>query len=62
MSNVLSEDKRQQVLALGRMGWSLRRLEEATPVRRETASALSEGGRGSGAWSGPAAEEPVKTG
>src|SRR5712692_1386392 len=39
MSNVLSEDKRQQVLALGRLGWSLRRIEEATSVRRETASA-----------------------
>ena len=38
MSNVLSEDKKQQVLALGRLGWSLRRIEEATSVRRETAS------------------------
>jgi transposase len=39
MANVLSDDKRQQVLALGRLGWSLRRIEEATGVRRETASA-----------------------
>jgi transposase len=39
MSNVLDDDKRQQVLALGRLGWSLRRIEEATSVRRETASA-----------------------
>jgi transposase len=39
MSNVLGEDKRQQVLALGRLGWSLRRIEQATEVRRETASA-----------------------
>jgi DNA replication protein DnaC/transposase len=38
MSNVLSEEKRQQVLALGRLGWSLRRIEEASGVRRETAS------------------------
>ena len=38
MANVLSEEKRQQVLALGRLGWSLRRIEEATSVRRETAS------------------------
>src|ERR1700730_11166763 len=37
--NVLDEQKRQQVLALGRMGWSLRRIEQATGVRRETASA-----------------------
>ena len=38
MSNVLAEDKRQQVLALGRLGWSLRQIERATGVRRETAS------------------------
>jgi len=38
MANVLSEEKRQQVLALGRLGWSLRRIQEATGVRRETAS------------------------
>jgi hypothetical protein len=37
MANVLSEDKRQQVLGLGRLGWSLRRIESATGVRRETA-------------------------
>src|SRR5690348_13422242 len=39
MSNVLSESKRLQVLALGRLGWSLRRIEGTTGVRRETASA-----------------------
>ena len=39
MSNVLSEDKKQQVIALGKLGWSLRRIEEVTGVRRETASA-----------------------
>ena len=38
MSNVLKEEKRQQVLALGRLGGSLRQIEEATGVRRETAS------------------------
>jgi transposase len=38
MANVLSDDKKQQVLALGRLGWSLRRIEQATGVRRETAS------------------------
>jgi hypothetical protein len=26
MANVLSEEKRQQVLALGRLGWSLSRI------------------------------------
>ncbi len=39
MANVLSDEKRQQVVALGRLGWPLRRIEEATGVRRETASA-----------------------
>ena len=39
MGNVLGDEKKQQVLALGRLGWSLRRIEEATAVRRETASA-----------------------
>lgn len=38
MSNVLGNDKQQQILALGRLGWSLRRIEQATGVRRETAS------------------------
>lgn len=38
MVNVLSDEKKQQVLALGRLGWSLRRIEEETGVRRETAS------------------------
>jgi transposase len=39
MSNVLSEEKKQQVIALGKLGWTLRRIEEATGVRRETAGA-----------------------
>jgi len=38
MANVLSEEKKQQVLALGRLGWSLRRIQQATRIRRETAS------------------------
>ena len=43
MSNVLEHDKQQQVLALGRLGWSLRRIQEATGVRRETASGYLKG-------------------
>jgi transposase len=38
MSNVLRKEKKQEVIALGRLGWTLRRIEEATGVRRETAS------------------------
>lgn len=54
MSNVLSEAKRQQVIALGRLGWPLRRIEQETGVRRETASvylkAAGVGVRPPGAW------------
>jgi transposase len=38
MSNVLDDTKQQQILALGRLGWSLRRIEQAVAVRRETVS------------------------
>ena len=60
MSNVLSEEKKQQVIALGRLGWPLRRIEQATGVRRETAGAYLKaagiGVRLPGAWGrrGPA--------
>ena len=60
MSNVLSEEKKQQVIALGRLGWTLRRIEQATGVRRETAGVyLKAAGiavRPPGAWGrrGPA--------
>src|SRR5258708_5190115 len=49
MGNVLGDNKQQQVLALGRLGWALRRIQQATPVRRETASAYLK-----------AAETPVR--
>ena len=39
MANVLKEEKKQQVVALGRLGWSLRRIQQTTRIRRETASA-----------------------
>ena len=38
MGNVLDREKQHQILALGRVGWSLRQIEDATGVRRETAS------------------------
>jgi transposase len=38
MANVLSEEKKAQVVALGKLGWPLRRIEDETGVRRETAS------------------------
>jgi transposase len=54
MSNVLSDTKREQVIALGRLGWSARRIQRETGIRRETASAyLKAAGvhvRPSGRW------------
>ena len=54
MSNVLGDNKQQQVLALGRLGWSLRRIQKLTGVRRETVAAyLREAGvavRSPGLW------------
>ena len=35
----MNEEKKQQILALGRLGWSLRRIQRATRIRRETISA-----------------------
>ena len=32
----MSEEKKQQVIALGRLGWPLRQIERQTGVRRET--------------------------
>ena len=58
MSNVLSEEKKQQVIALGRLGWTLRRIEQATGVRRETAGAYLKAAaiavRAPGGWDGEA--------
>ena len=71
MSNVLSEAKKQQVIALGRLGWPLRRIEQETGVRRETAGGyLKAAGiavRPPGAWgrrppAKPANENGVTTG
>ena len=64
MSNVLIEEKKHQVIALGRLGWSLRRIERETGVRRETAAgylkAAGIGVRFPGAWGKrpPAPSEP----
>ena len=49
MANVLNNEKKQQILALGQLGWSLRRIQEATHVRRETISAYLKAA-GLGVW------------
>jgi len=63
MSNVLSDEKRQQIIALGRLGWPLRRIEQATGVRRETAGAYLKaagiGVRPPGGWGRRAAPKPA---
>src|SRR5271155_3069534 len=63
MSNVLSEEKKQQVIALGKLGWALRRIEQSTGVRRETAGAyLKAAGiavRPPGAWGRRAPAKPA---
>ena len=69
MSNVLDDNKQQQILALGRLGWSLRRIEQATAVRRETVSgylkaagiAVRGRGRRSESKAKPAIAEEVST-
>jgi transposase len=59
----LKEDKKQQILSLGRLGWSLRRIQKSVGVRRETASDyLKEAGiavRPSGGWGRAAPAKPA---
>jgi len=59
MANILGDDRKQQILALGRLGWPLRRIEQATRVRAAKQPVrISRRGRGdSGA---PAARPPPK--
>jgi hypothetical protein len=37
MANILNDARQQQVIALGQLGWTRRRIEAATGVRRATA-------------------------
>ena len=59
----MNEAKKQQVIALGRLGWSLRRIQKSTGVRRETAGAyLREAGIGlrpPGGWGRAAPAKPA---
>ncbi len=63
MGNVLKEPKKQQVIALGQLGWSLRRIQKHTGVRRETAATyLREAGialRPPGGWGRAAPAKPA---
>lgn len=55
MSNALSDDTKATSYRMGKMGWALRRIEQATEVRPETASAClkPEGLKGAGVEVGP---------
>ena len=63
MSNVLSEEKQKQVIALGQLGWTLRRIQKETGVRRETAAGyLRSAGvavRPPGRWGRAPASKPA---
>lgn len=63
MSNVLDKEKIKQIVALGQLGWSLRRIQKELGVRRETvASYLKEAGVGvrpPGRWGKPEAAKPA---
>ena len=69
MSNVLDDDTQQQIRALGRLGWTLSRIQEATGIRRETVSgylkaagiAVRSRGRPSESKAKPAISEEVST-
>ena len=70
MSNVLDHQTQDQILALGRLGWTLRRIEAATQVRRETVSGYLKAagipvrGRGGrpAVWPPPGPPNPATTG
>lgn len=57
MGNVVSKSEQEKILALGRLSWSLRRIEEATGCRRETVGKYLRGAgvfiRPPGRWGHP---------
>jgi len=63
VSNVLSEETKKQVIALGQLGWSLRQIQKATGVRRETAGTYLKGAgvsiRPPGSWGRKPAAKPA---
>jgi hypothetical protein len=62
VSNVLSEGKKQQVIALGQLGWSLRRIEATVHIRETISGYLRAAGiaiRPSGGWGRRAPAKPA---
>ncbi len=62
MSNVLVDERQQQIRALGRLGWTLSRIQEATGVRRETIGGYLKAAGMAGAEPGPSERIKTKTG
>jgi len=54
MANVLGDEKKHQVLALGRLGWSLRRIEKRDWCPSRNGERVSARGRDRGAARGRA--------
>jgi hypothetical protein len=59
MSNVLEPHKQEEILALGRLGWTLTRIGRATGVHRVTVGSTFAR-RASDPQSGSACEGPMK--
>jgi hypothetical protein len=60
VSNVLNQEKKKRVIAPGQLGWALRRIEEATGVRRETAPGGLGRGKAESANQVTTGPEPAK--
>lgn len=61
MTNYLKMHKKQQVIALLELGWSYRRIEAETGVRRETVSGYDRGRRSNPAKVFPGSEDAEPT-
>src|SRR5215216_5218140 len=60
MPNYLKMPKKSQVLALLELGWSYRRIEAETGVRRETASRYDQMRRANAAKTFPGSDRPPR--
>ena len=61
MTNVLSDEKKNQILALGGLRWSLRRIEEQTCAGRPQGPICGRGAARSGTPSAASASRPATT-
>ena len=59
MVNVLKMEKKQTVLALLKLGWSYRRIERETGVRRETTAGYDRSRDSKPAKAAPGSAQPL---